>query len=82
MTHIIVVIPGIMGSVLELNGEQVWPGPASSLVFKYKKMKELLSDKLDATDIIRSFSVSEQYGQLIGDLEACGFSEQDKTLYV
>jgi pimeloyl-ACP methyl ester carboxylesterase len=81
MTRVAVVIPGIMGSVLKLNDEVIWPGPVGSLVFAYKKMEQLLKSELIATDIIRTFSVSSQYETLIDDLKVWGFTE-GKNLHV
>ena len=82
MPHVAIIVPGIMGSVLELNGEIIWPGPVRSLVLPYKKMKELMRDDLKPVDCIRSYFITNQYQQLINDLETCGFSEKDKTLIV
>lgn len=70
-----------MGSVLTLQGQVIWPGSLASMVLPYKKMKELLDPSLVASDIIRSFSVSVQYGALIDDLKAWGFTE-GKNLFV
>src|SRR5258707_5077870 len=84
MTHAVIIIPGIMGSVLELNGEVIWPGSLLELTLPYKKMAKLLQPNLVATDVISRFSISEQYQKLIDDLAKCGFREDDnpKTLYV
>ncbi|HSP14067.1 MAG TPA: hypothetical protein VLV78_04880 [Thermoanaerobaculia bacterium] len=68
-----IVIPGIMGSELKLGERLIWPGPASSLILPYTLMDELLEPDLEATGIIRSFSISEQYNALIRDLTTCGF---------
>jgi pimeloyl-ACP methyl ester carboxylesterase len=82
MPKVAIVIPGIMGSVLELNGTVIWPGPLSSLVLRYSKMKELMREDLVPTDCIRNYFITSQYQQLIDDLETCGFREGDKTLVV
>lgn len=87
MTHVVIVVPGIMGSVLELNGEVIWPGPVSSLFLPYNKMAELMNPDLVATDLIRKFSISVQYQSLLDDLARCGFVEnpqptRKKTLFV
>ncbi|MGH9942175.1 MAG: lipase/acyltransferase domain-containing protein [Pyrinomonadaceae bacterium] len=84
MTHVVVLVPGIMGSELWLDGEIIWPGPVRSLIFAYGNMAALMRDDLVATDIIRRYSISEQYGALIDDLGTCGFREQDAppTLFV
>ena len=42
MQKVAVIVPGIMGSVLELNGEVIWPGSVWDLIRSYKKMKELM----------------------------------------
>ena len=75
MHKVAVLVPGIMGSVLELNGEVIWPGSVWSLIGTYKKMKELKDPNLVATDVIRSVSISDQYEDLIEDLNLCGFRE-------
>lgn len=80
MTRVVIFVPGIMGSVLELKHadgtrEVVWPGPVSSLLLPYKKMAELMRDDLEATDLIRRVSVSAQYEKIVADLLACGFGE-------
>jgi phospholipase A1 len=92
MTRVAVLVPGIMGSVLELRRagggrEVIWPGPVSSLVLPYRKMDELMSDDLEVTDVIRGVSVSDQYKTLVDDLARCGFREdaqggQPPTLYL
>jgi pimeloyl-ACP methyl ester carboxylesterase len=75
MSRVVVFLPGIMGSELKLDKELIWPGSAASLIFPFKKMKELLDPNLVATDVIRSFSVSTQYQALVDDLFAWKFKE-------
>jgi len=84
MPHVAIVVPGIMGSQLELNGEVIWPGSLLNLIGSYKKMEELMDPDLKATDVIRSFSISKQYQGLLDDLGRCGFRESDQpaTLFV
>jgi pimeloyl-ACP methyl ester carboxylesterase len=92
MTRVAVLIPGIMGSVLELPSpdgtrDVVWPGSVASLVLPFNKMAQLMSDDLVATDVIRRVSFSVQYQQIIDDLARCGFREkaqggQRPTLYL
>lgn len=77
MSHVAVLVPGIMGSELRLDGEIIWPGPVRSLIFPYRNMAALLRDDLVATDVIRSYSISDQYKALIDDLNMCGFRETD-----
>src|SRR5207302_9433280 len=81
MAHIVVLVPGIMGSVLKLGNEVIWPGPIQSLVLPYNRMTELLSPDLVATDCIRHF-VLPQYQSIIDDLAICGFEEATQTLVV
>jgi hypothetical protein len=66
--HVVVLVPGIMGSVLQRNGKTVWPGPVQSLLLPYRPLDELLDPSLEATDVIRSYWFSTQYGALIHDL--------------
>ncbi len=84
MAHVAIIVPGIMGSQLELNNEVIWPGSVWSLISSYKEMDKLMDPAVVATDLIRSFSISEQYQQLIDDLGKCGFREngQPPTLYL
>ena len=80
MSHVCVMIPGIMGSVLELNGQRIWPGPLLSLWLEYKYMKELRDPNLKATDVIRSYATTSVYQALIDDLGTLGFREADGSL--
>jgi pimeloyl-ACP methyl ester carboxylesterase len=80
--QVVVLLPGIMGSVLKLGEQLVWPGPVTTLLLPYEMMQELTREDLVATDCIREFFVTDQYQKLIEDLELCGFNEADKTLVV
>jgi pimeloyl-ACP methyl ester carboxylesterase len=88
MTHVAILVPGIMGSVLELNNKVVWPGSALAIIlgssFSNQDMDKLMDPNLTATDVIRSVSISRQYVNLIEDLGRCGFRESDAppTLYL
>jgi pimeloyl-ACP methyl ester carboxylesterase len=84
MSHLVVLVPGIMGSELRRNDELIWPGPLQSLLLPYRHMEALTSDDLVATDVIRSYSLSTQYQALIDDLVTCGFRERGDppTLFV
>jgi pimeloyl-ACP methyl ester carboxylesterase len=84
VTHVAVLIPGLMGSKLYLGDDLIWPGAPSELFLPYNKMKELLRADLVARDLIRSYTIfSPQYETLIDDLSACDFSEASSppTLY-
>jgi len=76
----VVFLPGIMGSVLRLQGEMVWPGELKDFVFGYKKLPALMSDEVAATDIIRSVSISRQYAAIVDTLGRCGFRESEGSL--
>jgi hypothetical protein len=78
----IVFLPGIMGTELFKGDDLIWPGPVSSLRFRYKLMDQLLDPNLRVGDIIRWFSVSEQYNALIAKLRQAGFSEDNSRLRV
>lgn len=82
MTTVAILIPGIMGSVLKLGDEVIWPGPVSSLILPFAKMAELMREDLVAVDCIRTFSFTDQYQSMIDDLNACGFSEAAQTLVI
>lgn len=77
MKHVAILVPGIMGSELQWQGEVIWPGPVSQLWLPYGKMTELLEEDLVATDIIRDVLISSQYSTLIEDLNTCEFREED-----
>jgi len=84
MAHVAILVPGIMGSVLKHDGQVIWPGPLSSLIFSYKLMDKLLEPNLQVPDVIRKVSISTQYRSLIEDLAKCGFREdsEPQTLFV
>ncbi|MEK6333685.1 MAG: hypothetical protein AABM67_01975 [Acidobacteriota bacterium] len=84
MTNVAILVPGIMGSELRLKEEVIWPGSLWELKLPYKKMEKLKDPNLVATDVIRSFSVSEQYQGLINDLAKCDFREDGDppTLFI
>jgi pimeloyl-ACP methyl ester carboxylesterase len=75
MTPAVIVVPGIMGSELRDGDAVVWPGSPSELVLPYKHMESLLKPDLKVTGLIRRFSISPQYQELIDTLEKCGFKE-------
>ena len=83
MAHCVVVVPGIMGSVLERDGQAVWPGKVVDLLGRFGDMEALLAPDLVATDLIRRYFISTQYQKLLDDLEGWGFHERSRppTLY-
>ena len=87
MTHVVILIPGIEGSVLKLplgpkpeEWENVWPGmPIADILHgKFNNMDGLFNPNLVATDVIREFF----YGTLIARLGNWGFHEDDATLVI
>jgi pimeloyl-ACP methyl ester carboxylesterase len=87
MTDVAIVVPGIMGSVLKLGEEVVWPGSAWEYWKEsYAKMEQLKVVDLTPADLIRQVAVLDVYGSLLRALERCGFEEKPRsgkpTLYV
>jgi pimeloyl-ACP methyl ester carboxylesterase len=77
-TEIVVVIPGIMGSVLETPaGDQVWPAKGCGLMMQFTDadVDALLRDDLRATDLIRSVSMKSVYRRLLDLLDRYGYKE-------
>jgi hypothetical protein len=82
MSQVAVLVPGIMGSELRLDGQVVWPGPVHNFIWPYRMMDKLLDPDLVATDVIRSYAFVSQYQALIDDLTQLRFREDDRTLLV
>ena len=81
MTDVVVLVPGIMGSVLKLEEELIWPGNLIELRLPYRKMDKLLHPDLKATDCIRSF-VMPVYKAIIDVFDIWGFNEHAGTLVI
>lgn len=79
MTQAVVFVPGIMGSELKKGGKVIWPGSPLELWLPYSNMAELLDPDTEVGDIIRSVSISEQYGALIDSLKSWGYVEKTIT---
>lgn len=78
-TEILVVVPGIMGSVLEdPSGAQVWPAEGCGLLMQFsdEEVDHLLAEDLRATDVIRNVSFKSVYRSLLKLLERCGYAER------
>jgi pimeloyl-ACP methyl ester carboxylesterase len=82
MSELIIFLPGIMGTELYKGSKLVWPGSVLSLKFPYSMMEDLLDPDLQVGDIIRRFSVSEQYDALIAKLHLAGYAEKEQTLLI
>ena len=74
--HVVVLVPGALGSVLSRGNEEVWPRPFMNLIAPEEQIKKLLDPKLEPTDVIRSYARSKQYQALIDQLEKWGFREK------
>ena len=73
--HVVVLVPGIMGSRLALNGAELWPPTPREAVFGYGRVDELMKAGVVATDVIRNVACVDIYSSLIDRLEAWGFAE-------
>ena len=82
MNQLIIFLPGIMGTELYKGDKLVWPGSVLSLKFPYSMMDDLLDPDLRVGDVIRWFSVSEQYNALIAKLRQAGYSEENHRLLI
>jgi phospholipase A1 len=80
-TEIVVLVPGIMGSVLEDDEGVVWPGSLAELLLPYDKMDRLTNPDLRPTDVIRDFGFTSQYSSLLRTIASWGF-EENKRLFV
>ena len=75
MSKWVIVVPGIMGSSLELDGDEIWPPSLWDLVSGYDRIADLMNDKVEVGAIIYKVSVKSIYRSLISDVEACGYHE-------
>jgi hypothetical protein len=76
--HVVVFLPGILGSELQLGGQRVWP----TTIATEPAFQALLDDRLVATDIIRRAFGITFYEPLIDLLDRVGYRESDRTLHV
>src|SRR5262249_47756515 len=72
----VVLVPGIMGSRLALNGTEVWPPTPFEVAAGYKRIADLLSAGLVPTDVIREVACFGIYSTLINSLSSWGYSEK------
>ena len=68
------LVPGIMGTSLFLDGEQIWPPSAWDVVTGYDDIDALMSDDVEVGDIIVKASIKSIYKTLLDDLAVCGYS--------
>lgn len=72
----VVLVPGIMGTSLFLDGDRVWPPSAWDVVTGYDDIDKLMDDRVEVGEIIEKASIKSIYRTLLRDLVACGYSEQ------
>lgn len=84
--EVIVVLPGIMGSVLKSKdgiGDQVWPPLDCSTLsrnrFTDEQVEALMRPDVVSTDLIRSVWVKKIYSPLLSLLERYGYKEKPKS---
>lgn len=71
----VVLLPGIMGSTLAVDGETVWPPTAAELVLGYRRIAKLASPDAVPRDLIRSVACVPIYQTLVDQLGRWGFAE-------
>ncbi|MBE9534114.1 MAG: hypothetical protein IMF03_03870, partial [Proteobacteria bacterium] len=71
----LIFAPGIMGSGLRNDQGSVWPPTALEVVFGYGRIKDLLANNLEPTDVIRNIGPMGVYEALLDDISVCGYSE-------
>jgi phospholipase A1 len=75
--RVVYLVPGIMGSRLSLNGEEIWPPTLPELTIShYDRMAKLSDPTARATDVIRKVTdCYPVYESLLDELQRWGFSE-------
>lgn len=78
--HIVVFIPGIMGTRLELklpggSPEEVWPPTPFETKFGYKRIEKLMKPAVYPTTLISSVLCFQFYSTITGLLNDLGFDE-------
>jgi phospholipase A1 len=76
MSRWVVVVPGIMGTSLLLNKEQIWPPSAWDVVTGFDDIDKLMDDRIEVGEIIDKVSIKSIYRTLLQDLEACGYLQE------
>lgn len=75
MSKWVIVVPGIMGSSLTLDGDEIWPPSLWDVVTGYDRISDLMNDKVEVGTIIYSVSIKSIYRSLINDVQSCGYQE-------
>ena len=77
MIRWVVLVPGIMGTSLILDGKEIWPPSAWEVVMGYHDIDKLMDDQVEVGQIIEKVWIKSIYRTLLDDLVACGYSERD-----
>ena len=64
----IVFVPGILGSSLSLDGEDVWPPTLPEAVLGYHQIPQLMDPGVVATGVIQNVACYEVYKPICDDL--------------
>jgi hypothetical protein len=76
----IVFLPGILGSRLSLDGEEVWPPTLWEAINGYDRLDQLRDDRVTAGGPIDAVACAEFYAPLLADLRAiCAGTEGAPT---
>jgi pimeloyl-ACP methyl ester carboxylesterase len=79
MQKVIVFLPGIMGSELQLGSEVVWPPTVSETVFGYKRIDKLQNPAARATKVISNVSCVDFYAPLQSLFQQLGYTGSGPT---
>lgn len=74
----VIFIPGIMGTRLNLDDEEIWPPTLLETQLGYGRKAKLLDPRVASGDIIRDVACFKVYGPLIDSIAACGFKETNR----
>ncbi|KMO44383.1 hypothetical protein VQ03_03755 [Methylobacterium tarhaniae] len=66
--HVIIFIPGILGSRLSLGGEEVWPPTITEITLGYRRIDKLVDPAVVATAVIDRVCLRAVYEPLLADL--------------
>jgi phospholipase A1 len=75
-SQVVILIPGTMGSVLQLDGRVIWPGSVLRIFGPYPRLDDLLNPRATAVDVLRRIFIFKQYAALIHDLAGMGYPER------
>lgn len=66
--HVVIFIPGILGSRLSLGTEEVWPPTLAEITLGYGRVGKLVDPAVVATEVIDRVCLRPVYGPLLADL--------------